>query len=279
MPNVPGEFVKRTSSWRKLAPLVWGHPNDSTIYGILDVDVSRALPYLERKTLETGSKLTLTHLVTRALALTFKQHPDCNAYVRWGRIYRRRDVDLFVLVASDPSARETEDMSVDLSGARIARADELDLPDLAHRLRGSAAGIRAGTHDAVAPLKKALRMFPPFLSRLGLRFVTFLQYEMNFNLSCFGVPRDTFGGAIVSSMGVFGIKYGFAPLVPAMRLSCLIGVGRVELRPVVVDGQVAIRPILPITATLDHRVIDGAQAGRLAATLTRLLGDPEGAGL
>jgi pyruvate dehydrogenase E2 component (dihydrolipoamide acetyltransferase) len=102
---------------------------------------------------------------------------------------------------------------------------------------------------------------------------------LNLNLSRFGVPRDTFGGAIVSSMGMLGIRYGFAPLVPAMRLSCLIGVGRVEERAVVVDGSIVIRPILPLTATLDHRVIDGAQAGRLAATLTQLLGDPEAAGL
>jgi pyruvate dehydrogenase E2 component (dihydrolipoamide acetyltransferase) len=280
MPNVPGEFVKRASSWRKLAPLVWGKPNDSTIYGILDVDVSKALPYLERKAAETGCKLTLTHLVTRALALTFKRHPECNAYVRLGRIYQRRDVDLFVLVAStDAAAPAAADMSTDLSGVRIARADELNLVDLARELHGSAKGIRTGAKDAVAPLKRALRAFPSFLARLGLRLVTYLQYELNLNLSRFGVPRDTFGGAIVSSMGMLGIRYGFAPLVPAMRLSCLIGVGRVEERAVVVDGSIVIRPILPLTATLDHRVIDGAQAGRLAATLTQLLGDPEAAGL
>ena len=117
------------------------------------------------------------------------------------------------------------------------------------------------------------------LGRIGLRIATYLQYELNLNLSRFGLPRDTFGGAIVSSMGMLGIRYGFSPLVPAMRLSCLIGVGRVEERPVAVDGQVVIRSILPLTATLDHRVIDGAQAGRLATTLTRLLSDPEGSGL
>ena len=78
---------------------------------------------------------------------------------------------------------------------------------------------------------------------------------------------------------MFGIKYGFAPLVPAMRLSCLIGVGRAEERAVVVDGKVVVRTILPLTATLDHRVIDGFHAGKLAATLTSLLADPGGHGL
>ncbi len=276
MPNVPGQYVTNASSWRRLAPLVWGRPNDATIYGILDVDMSRALPFLDRKTNETGTKLTLTHLVTRALALTLKRHPECNSYVRWGRIYRRRDVDLFVLVAS---ADGSSDSNADLSGTRVACADKLSIGELADTLRGRATGIRRGTHDAVAPLKAALRAFPTFIARLGLRLVTFLQYDLNLNLSLFGVPRDTFGGAIVSSMGMFGIRYGFAPLVPAMRLSCLIGVGRLEERPVVVDGQIVIRPILPLTATLDHRVIDGFQAGRLASTLTQLLSDPEGAGL
>ena len=86
--------------------------------------------------------------------------------------------------------------------------------------------------------------------------------------------------AIASGAPRLALKgLSFAPLVPAMRLSCLIGVGRMEERAVVVDGQIVIRPILPLTATLDHRVIDGFQAGRLAHTLTQLLSDPEGAGL
>src|ERR1700690_275934 len=100
MRNVPGHFVQRTSSWREVAPLVWGNPNDPSIYGIIDVDITKAQYYLERRRQETGIKLTLTHLVTRAVALALKLHPDCNAYVRWGRIYQRRDVDVLVLGGS-----------------------------------------------------------------------------------------------------------------------------------------------------------------------------------
>ena len=69
---------------------------------------------------------------------------------------------------------------------------------------------------------------------------------------------------------------GFPPLVPMMRLSLLAGVGEVEQRPVVVDGEIVIRPILPLTATLDHRVVDGYQAGLIARTLKQILEDPCG---
>jgi len=276
MQNVPGHFVRNSSSWRQIAPIVFGPPGDPSIYGIMDVDVTRAIAYLARIEAETGTKLTLTHLVTRAVALAFKQHPECNAYVRWRRIYQRRDVDLFVLVATDT---QSSGQSANLTGVRLANADALSLVSLAEQLRQRANAVRSGQDTAVEPLKSLLASLPRTLARLGLKLSSFVQYTLNLDLSRFGVARDTYGGAIISSMGMFGIKYGFAPLVPAMRLSCLVGVGRSEERAVVVDGRITVRTILPLTATLDHRVIDGFHAGKLAATLTSLLSDPEVHGL
>jgi acetylornithine deacetylase/succinyl-diaminopimelate desuccinylase-like protein len=46
-----------------------------------------------------------------------------------------------------------------------------------------------------------------------------------------------------------------------------IGVGRIVDRPVVRDGQVAIAPVLRLSLTFDHRVIDGAEAADLLADL------------
>ena len=280
MRNVPGHFIRRSSSWRQIAPIVWGNPGDPSIYGIMDVDISKTLPYLERRSRETGAKLTLTHVVTRAIAMALRQHPACNAYVRWGRIYQRRDVDVFVLVAfNDESSVQKGERAADLTGVRLSNADALSLSEIAAELGRQVSTLKTGKDAAIGPLKAALNAFPHWIARFGLWAVTLLQYGFNLDLTGWGVPRDTFGGVIVSSMGMFGIKYGFAPLVPAMRLSCLIGIGRAEERAVVIDGNVVVRTILPLTATLDHRVIDGCQAGHLAATLTALIGDPEGTGL
>jgi len=276
MQNVPGHFTKDMSSWRRIAPIVWGRPGDPSIYGIMDVDITNAVPYLKRVELATGTKLTLTHLVTRAVAVTFRRHPECNAYVRWGRIYQRRDVDLFLMVATDT---ENTKQSPDLTGVRLSNADNHSLVSIAQELQRRASAVKAGNDTEIGPLKNLLRRLPRPLARFGLKATSWLQYGLNLNLSRFGIARDTYGGVIISSMGMFGIKYGFAPLVPAMRLSCLIGVGRAEERAVVVDGKVVVRTILPLTATLDHRVIDGFHAGKLAATLTSLLADPGGHGL
>ena len=56
--------------------------------------------------------------------------------------------------------------------------------------------------------------------------------------------------------------------------SAILGAGVIVEKPVVRDGQIVIRPMMTISLTFDHRVIDGATAGRFLARVTELLGNP-----
>jgi pyruvate dehydrogenase E2 component (dihydrolipoamide acetyltransferase) len=53
--------------------------------------------------------------------------------------------------------------------------------------------------------------------------------------------------------------------------SAILGAGAIVEKPVVRDGQIVIRPMVTISLTFDHRVIDGATAGRFLASVTELL--------
>jgi len=100
---MPTEFFRpaELSTFRRIAAAMWRHPTDPTIYGVMDVDMTATLPYIERFRAETGQRLTITHLVARAVAGVFARHPELNAKVRFGgRIEQRRSVDLFVSVAT-----------------------------------------------------------------------------------------------------------------------------------------------------------------------------------
>jgi pyruvate dehydrogenase E2 component (dihydrolipoamide acetyltransferase) len=55
----------------------------------------------------------------------------------------------------------------------------------------------------------------------------------------------------------------------------IMGVGRVQDRPVVRAGTITVRPILPVAITFDHRFIDGEQGMRFAATVRELVESPE----
>jgi pyruvate dehydrogenase E2 component (dihydrolipoamide acetyltransferase) len=65
-----------------------------------------------------------------------------------------------------------------------------------------------------------------------------------------------------------------APL-PFARVPLYLAVGAVRDRPFVVDGALTVRPTVLLTATADHRVVDGAHAGALAAWLRTVLADPQ----
>ena len=73
---------------------------------------------------------------------------------------------------------------------------------------------------------------------------------------------------------MFGIT-SITPIVNPPH-SCILGVGAIEPRPVVVDGQVAAGRTMSCTLAADHRAIDGAIGAELLAAIRGFLEDPVG---
>jgi pyruvate dehydrogenase E2 component (dihydrolipoamide acetyltransferase) len=86
--------------------------------------------------------------------------------------------------------------------------------------------------------------------------------------------EDLRGGTFtVTNTGALG-GTGATPIINYPEVA-ILGVGRAREMPVVRDGQVVVRLILPLSLAFDHRVIDGMAAARFATDLVRLLQDPE----
>src|SRR5437870_5629432 len=114
-----------------------------------------------------------------------------------------------------------------------------------------------------------LRLLGPFL-----RIVSYLVYDLDLDLSRFGVVKDEFGSAMVTNVGTFGLAHAYAPLVPFSRTPLVVLVGEVQDRPVVEDGRVVARPIMTLGVTFDHRFMDGFQGGAMAQLFRAFLEDP-----
>ncbi|MDX1621388.1 MAG: 2-oxo acid dehydrogenase subunit E2, partial [Nitriliruptorales bacterium] len=80
--------------------------------------------------------------------------------------------------------------------------------------------------------------------------------------------------AIVTSVGMLGLDDAFVPPTPFARVPLYVLIGAVRDRAVVEEGEVVIRPMLTLTATLDHRFVDGFQAAGVARTVRRIFADP-----
>jgi len=261
--------LENPSSFRKLAAAMWKAPNDPHIVGFLDMDATPALSLLERYNQRFDCKVTITHLVVRCLAILLARHPEVNAKVGWASILVRSQVDIFCQVSTD-SGR-------DLSGAKIKQADTLSLKQLADTLRGSASKIREGKDPAFERSRNLFKALPLWAIRLMLWFLSLLNNTLNLHLPKLGMPRDAFGSAMVTSVGMLGIDSGFAPFTPIARCPIILTVTRVKKRPWVVDeDRVVARPVLRLCGTFDHRVIDGFHAGTLTGEIEQLMAAPEG---
>ena len=86
-------------------------------------------------------------------------------------------------------------------------------------------------------------------------------------MSILGLNKFPFGACMITSVGMFGLDEAHAPHTPFARVPMLALIGAVRKQPVVVEDEVVIRPMITLTATIDHRYIDGSQGANIANTI------------
>ena len=77
----------------------------------------------------------------------------------------------------------------------------------------------------------------------------------------------------LNNVGGFGGSSG-TPIINYPE-AAILAVGRIQEKLVLVDGQVQARPTMPLALSFDHRLIDGAQAGRFLGRLKALIEQPQ----
>ncbi|WP_309700988.1 MULTISPECIES: 2-oxoglutarate dehydrogenase complex dihydrolipoyllysine-residue succinyltransferase [unclassified Sphingomonas] len=80
------------------------------------------------------------------------------------------------------------------------------------------------------------------------------------------------GTFTISNGGVFGSLMSTPIINPPQ--SAVLGLHRIEERPVVVDGQIVIRPMMYLALSYDHRIIDGREAVTFLVALKNAIQDP-----
>jgi 2-oxoisovalerate dehydrogenase E2 component (dihydrolipoyl transacylase) len=87
-------------------------------------------------------------------------------------------------------------------------------------------------------------------------------------------PSDTHGATVgISNTGSYGSEAGTPILTPGSSVTIAVGV--VAPRALVVEGEVVARPACTLSLTFDHRVVDGAAAGRALTELVDILQDAD----
>ncbi len=155
------------------------------------------------------------------------------------------------------------------------------VPEANSRWTDTALEIYDDIHIGIATAVEGTGLVVPVLHDAGTRdlFAVALGIEDLVSRARDGAlaPADVRGGTFtISNHGVSGSLLA-APIIINQPQSAILGVGKLEKRPVVVEEgdeqKIVVRPRCYVTLTLDHRVMDGHQANRFMQTFVAALGD------
>jgi 2-oxoglutarate dehydrogenase E2 component (dihydrolipoamide succinyltransferase) len=87
------------------------------------------------------------------------------------------------------------------------------------------------------------------------------------------MPDEMIGATFtISNGGVFGSM--MSTPIPSPPQTAVLGMHAIEKRPVVVDDQIVIRPMMYLALTYDHRMVDGREAVGFLGKIKSLVEDP-----
>lgn len=197
-------------------------------YVNLDVDMTQALALQAtakpKVQAETGSSLSLTEILVKAVALALRDYPRANVILEGDKIRHLPEINVGVVVALE------EGLLIPV----IRGADGKSLSQITKENKELVAKARAGQ------LK----------------------------------PEDYGKGSIsISNLGMFGMDR-FAAIINQPE-AAMLAVGRVAEKPVAIGGMIAIRHLLSITMSCDHRLLYGTHAAQYLAKLKAILEGPD----
>lgn len=268
--------LTNTSPFRKIAMGTWVTAKDPTVYGYLEVDMKKSYELVKEYSKKHDVKITPNHMVGKALAYCMNRRPEINGMLKGSKIYLRDNVTLFYQV-NVPGLGEDKIKKATLAGCTVANAEDLSTAGIAKSIASRIVKIKNNKDDDTKKNMAIFKWLPWGLAKYYLNLASFLIYGLNMDFlsKILGLPHDPFGSVMITNVGGMGIDVAYAPLCPYTRVPMLITLGAIQDKPVADNGEVVIRPMMPVTVTFDHRFMDGVHAAQMAADFKKCFNEPE----
>lgn len=265
----PGS-AKYNGARKKMMIGSWSEPQDPSIFTEMSIDVSKLPAYLEEASKKTGEKLTVTHLVVKAMGIVLKGAPGFRGRLVFSRFVPFDEVDISCLVVLEKSDN--------LSVYTVRNADKVPLQTVASKLRAAATKLRSNQDKDFEKTVKSQSSMPAAALRFMIWLAGFLTNSLGLDVPGLGARRFHFGCCMITSLGSIGVDKSIVPSTPYARVPMTISVGMMSMQPACVgegeDCKVVPRLTLPVNFTIDHRFVDGAGTLTMAKTFRKIMADP-----
>lgn len=217
------------------------------VHALVELDVTAAAARIAG----AEPRVSWTGFVIATLGRAVARHPEVNARKAGNRILFFDRVDLGATVERQWEGRTVLDV------VTIPDADRKTCAEITALLHETKYG--PGSPQRLSGVTAWIVRLPGPLRRAAIRMAATRPSV-----------AASFGPAVgVTSIGMFSSGWGWA--IPLAPLTVIATVGGIVDRPVVHEGRIVARPMLPLTLSFDHAVVDGAPAARFTETLRTLV--------
>ena len=216
------------------------------IYGLAEVDVTRAREILRGTAPENGPPLSFTAFIVSSLSRAIEAHPQVQAYRDWRRrLVVFHDVDVVTMVEHQPGTVAIPHI--------VRQANRKTIQEISDEIRLiKAHPEHSGQHGGLLSLAPKVPRF--------LRLLFFWVIKKNPQWF-----KRLEGTVVVTSVGMFakGGLWGLG-FLPTHTMGLTIG--GISRKPGVYEGSISIRDYVYLTIAFDHDIVDGAPASRFGYT-------------
>ena len=265
------------SSTRRLMLWFFDDPSGDPYVSVnFDVDITPLRNFLDAFEREHAERITIQHVVTKAVAKCLAEVPALNVKIMGRRLHALDRVDIAMPVHLDTSGSRDE------TGMVIVRSvDRLSLLEVANATRRTTREERGGTASmsGSAFARKAMRALPNALLHPTLGALSWLMSHA----SVYQLLEDHIGiSSAVTNVGSVvalpkGARFhGASATIPCKfgHLASVFAVAPTQVAAVVEDGSVSTRTVLPLVMIVDHRAIDGVLMGVAVTRVVEALLNP-----
>ena len=255
---------RNTSARRRIAVATWRAPKESRLHARMAVDATAVLAFCSVQAAEAGVRVTPGVVVGLAFQRAIEQVPAFHHRVVFGRIVPFTSYDVaFAVDIGDGD---------DLAPTKVHDVDRKTVAQVAAELEAGAARLRDRQDRPHKTATGIAHTLPWWALRPTLAAASVLNGGIG--VRAFGQPAHPLGSMFVTNIGSFGLDEGYVAPVPLARVPLYVCIGAVNDAPWAVDGEVVVRPQVVMTATADHRLVDGAHAAKVARLVRGYLADP-----
>ena len=255
---------------KKICYSAWSNPYDPQIYTTVKLDITKIIPYLEKKSeelKELNEHYKVTTFAIKLMSLILKKYPAVYGYIKFGRYEPKEGIDICCLVNVGKGK--------ELANTTIKNCEIKKLKEIHMELNASAGLLKQRKNNDQNKKMNLYKLIPTFLLGPMTQIFSYIS-SIGIQVKTLGLKQFEFGSCVITNIGSIGIENSFAPIPPvsfAPAILTLCSFYDVNVKNN--EGKIEKKTYLKMNFTTDYRFFDYDTSVKIYHDIHRIGSDPE----